>query len=146
MEFSIKGPYGMFSVIGPSVQAFCSTVVWLSRGEDHVWGVVKDAVSRHKKFEKRNVEAIQSDSAPKRSRTGFFNAFHEFIEGRPPMSSIADSNHELYTAIDAYRKLPGLSQEADLLGFWRDNSTSSLLQPLVPLAVSVSAVTVTEAI
>ena len=32
------------------------------------------------------------------------------------------------------------------LGYWRDNSTSSLLQPLLPLVASVSAVPATEAI
>jgi hypothetical protein len=42
--------------------------------------------------------------------------------------------------------MPVLPQEADPLGFWRDNSASSLLQPLLPLAASVSAVLATEAI
>ena len=144
MEFSIKGPYGLLSGIGPSFKHFAVQSCGLSRGEDHVWGVVKDAVSRHKKFEKKNVEVTQSESAPKQPRTGFFNALHEFIEG-PPMSSIANSNHELDMAIDAYRKMPVLSQDADPLGFWKDNSASSLLQPLAPLAASVSAVPATEA-
>ena len=49
-------------------------------------------------------------------------------------------------AIDAYRKMPVLPQDADPLGFWRDNSTSSLLQPLLPLVASVSAVPATEVI
>ena len=132
--------------LDPWFKHFAVQLCGLSRGEDYVWGVVKDAVLRHKKFEKRNVEVTQSGSAPKRPRTGFFNALHEFIEEGPPMSSIADSNHELDTAIDAYRKMPVLSQDADPLGFWRDNSASSLLQPLVPLAASVSAVPATEAI
>ena len=37
-------------------------------------------------------------------------------------------------------------QDADPLGFWRDNSASSLLRPLLPLVASVSAVPATEAI
>ncbi len=39
-----------------------------------------------------------------------------------------------------------LSQHAAQLGFLRDNSVSSLLQPLAPFAVSVAAVPATEAI
>ena len=79
--------------LDPQFKHFAVLLCGLSRGEDHVWGVVKDAVSHHKKFEKKNVEVTQSESAPKRPRTGFFNALHEFIEEGPPMSSIADSNH-----------------------------------------------------
>jgi hypothetical protein len=62
------------------------------------------------------------------------------------MSSIADSNNYLDIAIDAYKKMPVLSQDGDPLGFWRDNSVSSLLQPLLPLAGSVAAVPATKAI
>ncbi len=56
------------------------------------------------------------------------------------MSSIAGLNHDLYIAIDACRKMPVLSQDAYPLGIWWCNLVSSLLQPLVPLAVSVAAV------
>ena len=65
---------------------------------------------------------------PKRPRTGFFNALQEFIEEGPPISSNTDSTNELDAAIDAYRKMPALPQEADPLVFWRDNSASSLLR------------------
>ncbi len=113
-----------------------------------MWGVVKDAALRHRKFEKRSDEVPCPPPAPKRPRTGFFDALHEFIEERPPISSIADtgSTHELDLAIESYRKLPVLPQDADPLGFWRDNSASLLLRPLLPLAASVSAVPATEAI
>jgi hypothetical protein len=40
--------------------------------------------------------------SPKPPRTGFFNALHE--DG-PPVTSLADSWHELDVAIDAYRKM-----------------------------------------
>ena len=83
---------------------------------------------------------------PKRPRTGFFNALQEFIEEGPPISSNTNSTNELDAAIDAYRKMPALPQEADPLVIWRDNSASSLLRPLLPLAASVSAVPATEAI
>jgi len=43
-------------------------------------------------------------------------------------------------------KMPVLPQDADPLGFWRDNSASSLLRPPLPLAASVSAVPAAEAI
>ena len=39
-----------------------------------------------------------------------------------------------------------LPQDADPLVFWRDNSASPLLQPLLPLVASVSAAPATEAI
>jgi hypothetical protein len=100
---------------------------------------------RHRKFEKRSDEV--PTPAPKRPRTGFFDALPEFIEEGPPMSSIADtdSTHELDVAIESYRKMPVLPQDADPLGFWRDDSASLLLRPLLPLAASVSAVPATEA-
>jgi hypothetical protein len=79
----------------------------LSRGEDYVWGVVKDEALRHRKFEKDSTEEVVEPTASKRPRTGFFNALHAFIEEGPPLSSIAksqasDSTHALDAAIDAY--------------------------------------------
>ncbi len=134
--------------LDPRFKHFPVQLCGLSRGEDYVWGVVKDAALRHIKFEKRSDEV--PPPAPTRPRTGFFNALHEFIEEGPLMSSIADtdsdSTYELDVAIESYRKLPVLPQEADPLGFWRDNSASSLLRPLLPLAASVSAVPATETI
>ena len=132
--------------LDPRFKHFAVQLCGLSRGEDYVWGVVKDAALRHRKFEKRSDEVLPP--ALKRPRTGFFDALHEFIEEGPPMSSIADTDsaHELDVAIESYRKMPVLPQDADPLGFWRDNSASSLLRPLLPLAASVSAVPATEAI
>ena len=49
-------------------------------------------------------------------------------------------------AIDAYQKMPVLPQDANPLVFRRDNSALPLLQPLLPLVASVSAVPATEAI
>ena len=57
--------------LDPRFKHFAVQLCGLSRGEDYVCGVVKDAVLRHKNFEK-NVEVTQSGSAPKRPRTGFF--------------------------------------------------------------------------
>ena len=127
---------------------FALQLCGLSRGEDYVWGVVKDAALRHRKFEKGSEEIAQT--APKRPKTGFFSALQEFIQDGPPMSHGSScqspSNHDLDMSIDAYRKMPVLPQDADPLVFWRDNSASPLLQPLLPLVASVSAVPATEAI
>jgi hypothetical protein len=49
-------------------------------------------------------------------------------------------------AINAYRKMPVLPQEADPLVFWRDNSASPPLQPILPLVASISALPASEAI
>jgi hypothetical protein len=79
-----------------------------------------------------------------------WNSVQEFIQDRPPMShgssGQSSTNHDLDMAIDAYRKMPVLPQYADPLVFWRDNSASPLLQPLLPLVASVSAVPAIEAI
>ena len=85
--------------LDPRFKHFAVQLCGLSRGEDYVWGVVKDAALRHRKFEKRSDEV--PPPALKRPRTGFFDALHEFIEEGPPMSSIADtdSTHELDVAI-----------------------------------------------
>ena len=74
------------------------------------------------------------------------NPRHNAAKPQSSGGEFSDSTHALDAAIDAYRKMPVLPQEADPLGFWRDNSASSLLQPLLPLAASVSAVPATEAI
>ncbi len=42
--------------------------------------------------------------------------------------------------------MPVLSQDADPLRFWEANSAATVLQPLLPLVASVSAVPATEAI
>jgi hypothetical protein len=52
----------------------------------------------------------------------------------------------LDVAIETYRQMPVLSQDADPLRFWEANSTATVLQPLLPLVASVSAVPATEAI
>jgi hypothetical protein len=108
-----------------------------------VWGLIKDSALRHRKFERSSEEVALP--APKRPRTGFFNALYEFIDKGHMMSSIADTTYELDETIDAYRKMPVLPQDAHPLGFWRDNSASTLLLPLLPLAASVLAVPATEA-
>ncbi len=96
---------------------FAVQLCGLSRGEDYVLGIVKDVVLQHKKIEKRSGEVTQPESAPKWSRTGFFNALDAFIEEGPPMSSLAKTNRELDIIIDAYLKMPVVSQDADPLGF-----------------------------
>jgi hypothetical protein len=121
--------------LDPRFKYFALQLGGLSHGEDYVWGVVNDAALSHRKFERSSEEV--APPAPRRPRTGFFNALHEFIEEESPMSSIAVSTHKLDAAIDAYRNIPVLPQDADPLGFWRDNSASSLLQPLLPLAASI---------
>ena len=67
----------------------------------------------------------------------------------PPASSSQHSSSEsnsIDVAIETYRQMPVLSQDADPLRFWETNSAATVLQPLLPLAASVAAVPATEAI
>ena len=90
--------------LDPRFKHFALQLCGLSRGEDYVWGVVKDAALCHRKFEKGSEEIAQT--APKRPKTGFFSALQEFIQDGPPMShgssGQSPSNHDLDMAIDAY--------------------------------------------
>ena len=116
---------------------------------------MKDSARRHKKFERADasvsaIELIQP--SPKRAKTGFFNAFEEFVNEGPPAPSgsqavpAASDSMGLDVAIETYRQMPVLSQDADPLRFWEANSAATVLQPLLPLVASVSAVPATEAI
>ena len=67
----------------------------------------------------------------------------------PPADSSQHSSsdsHSIDVAIETYRQMPVLSQDADALRFWEANSAATVLQPLLPLVASVAAVPATEAI
>ena len=130
--------------LDPRFKQLAVQLCGLSRGEDYVWGVVKDAALRHRKFESGHDEI--TCTAPKKQKTGFFSALHQFIADGPPMSSSTETHEDLDASIDTYRKMPVLSQDADPLDFWKDNSASPLLKALLPLAASVAAVPATEAV
>ena len=54
--------------LDPRFKQFAVQLCGLSRGEDYVWGVVKDAALRHRKFESGHDEI--TCTAPKRPKTG----------------------------------------------------------------------------
>ena len=54
--------------LDPRFKQFAVQLCGLSRGEDCVWGVVKDAALRHRKFESGHDEI--TCTAPKRPKTG----------------------------------------------------------------------------
>ena len=54
--------------LDPRFKQLAVQLCGLSRGEDYVWGVVKDAALRHRKFESGHDEI--TCTAPKRPKTG----------------------------------------------------------------------------
>jgi hypothetical protein len=70
MELSIKGPHGM---LDDRLKHFAVQLCGLSRGEDYVWDVVKDAALRYRSFDKSSEEAT-------RHQSGILNALHEITK------------------------------------------------------------------
>ena len=68
---------GIKRVLDLQFKQFAVHLCGLSRGEDYLWGVVKDAALSHRKFESGHDEI--TCTAPKRPKTVFFSAFHQFI-------------------------------------------------------------------
>ena len=96
--------------------------------------------------------SIATRSDRKDIRNNSDKVVKEFVNEGPPAPSgsqavpAASDSMGLDVAIETYRQMPVLSQDADPLRFWEANSTATVLQPLLPLVASVSAVPATEAI
>jgi hypothetical protein len=141
--------------LDPRFKKYAVQLRGLSRGEECVWGVVKDSATRHKRFEKAcaadHVEAEVSvfQSPPKRIKTGFVSSSSALMdEGAPASSSSPDPSRDSQrmpeVAIKTYREMLLLSQDADPLQFWEANATNIVLQPLLPL-VSVGSLCISSA-
>ena len=132
----------------PRFKRFAVQLCPLSRSEEYVWFVVKEMAMRHLKFEKQS-DSLELQSPEKRQKTSMFAELEEFIEEGPIVgsSSVHCSSSSLDTALEAYKRMPALSQDSDPLLFWRDYDTpTSPVLPLLPLAASILAVPATEAI
>ena len=72
-------------------------------------------------------EVVQQ--SPKRDKSGFFSAFEAFVNEGPPVDSSQHSSsdsHSIDVAIETYRQMSVLSQDADSLCFWEANSAAIL--------------------
>ena len=118
---------------------------------------VGDMAIQHWKFEeeKGNEEAdIMSPQPVKRERTSMSSMMSLYMEAAGERQSVQAHDHSvqirkdaLDAAIEQYRKIPCIHENSDPLLFWKGHDIpGSALEPLLPLAASISAVPATEAL
>ena len=134
----------------------CTGVIGATAQEEVVWANVRDMAIEHWKFDKEeeNQEAGAVMSLPpvKRPQTGMGSMLSLYMEaageGQRDVTSIVQNRKDkLDAAIEQYRKIPCLDEDSGPLLFWRGyDLPGSALEPLLPLAASIAAVSATEAI